>query len=173
MKPQLLAFAAAAVLSANAMAAVTVDEAKQLGTTLTKYGAIKAANKDGSIPEYTGGLTKPPADFKAGSGFWADPFKGEKPILRIDAKNYQQYADKLSDGQKEVFKRDPSFYMDIYPSHRRHPGKGLEQHCAQRDHVQDGQERPRGRGSLPRRPTFPDSQDRLRSHVEPAAALQG
>ena len=118
MKPQLLAFAAAAVLSANAMAAVTVDEAKQLGTTLTKYGAIKAANKDGSIPEYTGGLTKPPADFKAGSGFWADPFKGEKPILRIDAKNYQQYADKLSDGQKEVFKRDPSFYMDIYPSHR-------------------------------------------------------
>ena len=31
------------------------DEAKQLGTTLTPVGAEKAGNKDGTIPEYTGG----------------------------------------------------------------------------------------------------------------------
>ncbi len=44
-----------------AVAAVSADEAKQLGTTLTPFGAEKAGNKDGSIPEYTGGLTTPPA----------------------------------------------------------------------------------------------------------------
>ena len=40
------------------LAAVSADEAKQLGTTLTEFGAEKAGNKDGSIPAYTGGLDK-------------------------------------------------------------------------------------------------------------------
>lgn len=118
MKMHTLVLVLAAAFTGSAFAAVTADEAKQLGTTLTKFGAIKAGNKEGTIPEYTGGLTKAPADFKPGSGFWADPFKDEKPLMRIDAKNYLQHADKLSDGQKEVFKRNPSFYMDIYPTHR-------------------------------------------------------
>jgi hypothetical protein len=118
MKIRNFVWAAAAVFSSHAMAAVTAEEAKQLGATLTKYGAIQAGNKEGTIPEYTGGLTKAPADFKPDSGFWADPFKDEKPLLRIDGKNYQQHADKLSEGQKELLKKYPSFYMDIYPSHR-------------------------------------------------------
>ena len=46
---------------ASAYAAVSADEAKQLGTTLTPVGAEKAGNKDGTIPEYTGGI-KAPAD---------------------------------------------------------------------------------------------------------------
>lgn len=41
----------------------------QLGKSLTANGAIKAGNKEGTIPEYTGGLTKAPADFKLKSGF--------------------------------------------------------------------------------------------------------
>ena len=49
-----------------ALAGVTAEEAKALGTTLTAVGAEKAANKDGTIPAYTGGLTTPPAGFKAG-----------------------------------------------------------------------------------------------------------
>lgn len=118
MKMRNFVWVAAAVLSSHAMAAVTAEEAKQLGATLTKYGAIQAGNKEGTIPEYTGGLTKAPADFKPDSGFWADPFKDEKPLLRIDGKNYQQYADKLSEGQKELLRKYRSFYMDIYPSHR-------------------------------------------------------
>ncbi len=36
-----------------ASAAVSADEAKQLGTTLTPVGAEKAANKEGTIPEWT------------------------------------------------------------------------------------------------------------------------
>ena len=108
-----------ALLAAVAQAAVSADEARQLGATLTEFGAIKAGNADGSIPAYTGGYTGTPAGFKPDSGFWVDPFKDDKPLLRIDAKNMAQYADKLSDGQKHLLRTYPaSYYMDIYPSRR-------------------------------------------------------
>ncbi len=118
MKIQHFAWAAVAAFSTQVLAEVSADEAKQLGTTLTRFGAVKAASADGAIPEYTGGLTKAPAGFEPDSGAWADPFKDEKPVLRIDGKNYEQHADKLSEGQKELLKKHPSFYMDIYPTHR-------------------------------------------------------
>lgn len=105
-------------MSLPAFAAVTPDEAKQLGTTLTDFGGIKAGNKEGTIPEYTGGLTTAPAGFKPDSGFWVDPYKDEKPTLRIDAKNMDQYADKLSEGQKLLLKKYADYYIDVYPTHR-------------------------------------------------------
>jgi len=76
----------ALTLTGTAQAAVSADEARALGSTLTEFGATKAGNADGSIPAYTGGLSKPPADFKPGSGYWANPYAAEKPILRIDGK---------------------------------------------------------------------------------------
>ncbi|MES2263885.1 MAG: DUF1329 domain-containing protein [Pseudomonadota bacterium] len=118
MKSIILA-SAFAVLAAPSFAAVTPEEAKQLGITLTEFGAIKAGNKEGTIPAYTGGLTKAPEGFKPNSGYWVDPFKNEKPLLRIDAKNVDEHADKLSEGQKMLIKRNPStYYLDIYPTHR-------------------------------------------------------
>lgn len=118
MKFQHIVSMVAIGLTTHAIGAVTADEAKQLGTTLTEFGAVKAANADGSIPAYTGGLTKPPADFKPDSGFWVDPFKDDKPVLRIDAKNMDKYADKLSEGQKHLLKKFPSYYLDVYPTRR-------------------------------------------------------
>lgn len=118
MKFQHFLSVAAIGLAVPAFAAVTAEEAKQLGTTLTEFGAIKAGNADGSIPAYTGGLTKAPAGFKPDSGFWIDPYKDEKPVLRIDAKNMAQYADKLSEGQKFLLKKYPTYFIDVYPSHR-------------------------------------------------------
>ena len=100
------------------MAAVSPEEAAQIGKTLTAFGAIQAGNAEGTIPAYTGGLTKAPADFKPDSGFWTDPFRDEKPLFRITAQNMAQYADKLSEGQKEALKKFPEYYFDIYPSHR-------------------------------------------------------
>src|SRR3954452_1036406 len=94
-----LAFAS---LAAPALAAVTADEAKQLGTTLTAVGAEKAANKDGTIPEYTGGLKDVPASYKKGSGIRPSPFEAEKPRLVVDGKNVAQHADKLTEGTKEL-----------------------------------------------------------------------
>jgi hypothetical protein len=113
-----LMVATLSLLGAAAHAAVTADEAKKLGSTLTEFGATRVGNADGSIPPYTGGLTTPPADFKPDSGAWADPYKNEKPLYRIDAKNMAQYADKLSDGQKQLLKTNPSYYLDVYPTHR-------------------------------------------------------
>jgi hypothetical protein len=101
----------------NACAAVSADEAKQLGTTLTPVGAEKAGNKDGTIPEYTGGI-KAPADFKAGSGFRPDPYANEKPRLSVTSENMAAQADKLTEGTKELLKRFKTMRVDVYPTHR-------------------------------------------------------
>ncbi len=102
----------------NARAGASAEEAKQLGTTLTAVGAEKAGNADGSIPEYTGGLTRPPATYQPGSGVRPDPFAGEKPLFSIDAKNADRHADKLTEGTKALMKRYPTFRIDVYPAHR-------------------------------------------------------
>ena len=117
LRKTLLAAAFAAFFGSSALAAVSADEAKQLGTTLTPIGAEKAGNKDGTIPEYTGGI-KPPADFKAGSGFRPDPFANEKPRLVITGKDVAAHADKLTEGTKELLKRYPTMRVDVYPTHR-------------------------------------------------------
>ncbi|MBY0243584.1 MAG: DUF1329 domain-containing protein [Burkholderiaceae bacterium] len=112
------ALAAMAAWAPLAHAAVSPEEAKLLGTTLTEFGAIKAGNKEGTIPPYTGGLTTAPAGFKAGSGFWVDPYKADKPLYRIDAANLAQHLDKLSEGQKKLIRDMPGYYIDVYPTHR-------------------------------------------------------
>lgn len=102
-----------------AQAAVSAEEAKQLGTTLTPWGAIMAGNAEGTIPAYTGGLTKPPAGWnKANPGQRPDPFANEKPLYSITAKNMDQYADKLAEGAKAMLKQYPTFRIDVYPTHR-------------------------------------------------------
>lgn len=114
----ILALALAAIC-VPAGAAVSADEAKQLGTTLTAVGAEKAGNKDGTIPEYTGGLKEIPAAFKKGSGIRPSPFESDKPRMVIDGKNVAQHADKLTEGTKELLKRYPNtMRLDVYPTHR-------------------------------------------------------
>jgi len=113
-----LLFATALACGSAAYAAVTPEEAKALGATLTPVGATMAANKDGSIPAYTGGLTKPPAGFVAGDGIRPDPFANEKPKFSITAGNMAQYADQLTEGAKELLKRNASYRIDVYPTHR-------------------------------------------------------
>ncbi|RJG15606.1 DUF1329 domain-containing protein [Massilia cavernae] len=121
MKKLVTALIGAGLLSAAvgiAHAAVTAEEAKKLGTTLTSTGAEKAGNKEGTIPEYTGGLTTPPAGFIKGSGVRPDPFASEKPLFSIDARNMAQYANKLSEGAKALMKANPDFRIDVYKTHR-------------------------------------------------------
>src|SRR5262245_39892526 len=101
-----------------AYAAVTAEEAKKPGTTLTAVGAEKAGNAAKTIPEYTGGLTTAPAGFKPGDGIRPDPFAAEKPLFSIDAKNMAQYEANLTEGAKALMKAYPSFRMDVYPTHR-------------------------------------------------------
>ena len=114
----LLASLAATLVAAGAQAAITAEQAKALGTTLTGVGADKAANKDGTIPAYTGGLTTAPAGYKAGDGIRPNPFASEKPRLVIDAKNMAQHAEQLTAGTKALLEKYPGFRVDVYPTHR-------------------------------------------------------
>lgn len=100
----------------GALAAVSVEEAAQLKSRLTPVGAEKAGNKEGTIPEWTGGL-KPGAGARQG-GKRTDLFPGEKPLYSITAQNLAQHAAKLSEGQAALFKKYPSYRIDVYPSHR-------------------------------------------------------
>jgi hypothetical protein len=118
MKRQLALSIALMSVATWSLAAIAAGDASDLGKSLTQFGAIQAGNADGTIPAYEGGLTTAPAGFKPDSGFWVDPFKDEKPLFRIDAKNVDKYADKLSEGQKTLIKKYPTYYIDIYPSHR-------------------------------------------------------
>ena len=109
------AFLLAPMVSSHA--AVSAEEAKQLGKNLTPWGAEKAGNAAKTIPEWTG-QPKAPASYVPGSGKWPNPFPGDKPLYSINAQNMQQYAASLSEGQKELMKRYPSFRMDVYQSRR-------------------------------------------------------
>ena len=101
-----------------ATAQVSATDANKLKGELTPFGAEKAGNKDGSIPAWTGGYTKPIPGDKPG-GRRGDPFKDEKPLYSITAKNMDQYADKLTDGVKALFKKFPDTYrIDVYKTHR-------------------------------------------------------
>ena len=113
-----LAVSLAMVLAAQAQAAVSTQEAAKLGASLTMVGAEKGGNADGSIPAYNGGLTTPPASFKAGDSMRPDPFANEKPVLVIDGKNVDQYKGLLSATTVELAKRFPTFRVDVFPTHR-------------------------------------------------------
>lgn len=107
--------------SSLALAKVGPDEAARLGQDLTPMGAEKAGNADGSIPEWSGKWRGTPPQVKyEGTGHKRpDPYADEKPLFSITAANLAQYADKLSDGQKALFKRYPDTYkIVVYPSHR-------------------------------------------------------
>jgi hypothetical protein len=120
MKRNFVAAACLAVLIAplGASAAVSAAEAARLKTDLTPFGAEKAGNKDGTIPAWTGGYTTPIPGDKPG-GRRGDPFKDEKPLYSINAKNADQYTDKLTEGTVAMFKKYPdSFRVDVYKTHR-------------------------------------------------------
>lgn len=109
---------AATLLVTTAQAAVTTEEAARLKTTLTPFGAEKAANGDGSIPPWTGGYTTPITGFKNG-GRRPDPFAAEKPLYSITADNMAQHAAKLTDGTQALLKKYPkTFRVDVYKTHR-------------------------------------------------------
>jgi hypothetical protein len=112
-----LAALLALALAGSVQAAVTAEEAAKLKTTLTPLGGERAANKDGSIPEWDGGYTKAPAGYKSGDPR-PDPFAGEKPLFSITGKNMAQYADKLTEGEKGLLQKYAGYRMDIYPTHR-------------------------------------------------------
>jgi hypothetical protein len=109
--------ALALALAGAAQAAGPAQDVARLGKDLTPVGAERAANKDGSIPEWTGGDMKAPAGWKPGTPR-PDPYAGDKRLFSIDASNVDNYKDKLAAGQVELVKTVPGYRMDVYPTHR-------------------------------------------------------
>jgi hypothetical protein len=107
-----------AAFAGQAFAGPKPDQVARLGQDLTPMGSERAGNADGSIPEWTGGITSPPAGYVPGQ-FHIDPFPEDKPLFRITAANASQYADKLSVGQKATLEKYPdTYFMDVYPTRR-------------------------------------------------------
>lgn len=105
-----------------AAAAVSPEEAARLGQDLTCVGAERAANADGSIPEFRGihvgevpGWDAPPHS----GAHPVDPYAADKPILVITAANVAEHADRLTEGQQAMFKRYPDTYkINVYEGRR-------------------------------------------------------
>ena len=107
-----------ALACAAGLAQAKNSDPSELGKSLTPMGAQMAANADGSIPAWTGGLGKDAGKVDSKGGY-SDPFASEQPLLTITAQNLGQYSKLLSPGQQAMFKHFPASYkMDIYPSHR-------------------------------------------------------
>src|SRR5690242_10656951 len=103
MKTLLSSVLGAVIYSVSLSAAITPTEADRLGKDLTPLGGEKAANADGSIPAWTGGITTPPAGYKPGDHH-PDPFAGEQPLFTITPANAGQYAEKLTAGHLALLK---------------------------------------------------------------------
>ena len=113
---KMTAVAAMVMASSATWAAVSAEEAAKLGKELTPVGAERAGNADGTIPECT--PAKQRGELK---GIYPNnpEIDGESPIFTITSKNMSEYADKLTEGHKELLTRFPQTYkMNVYKSHR-------------------------------------------------------
>ncbi len=105
--------------TAPTIAKVPADEAAKLGgDKLTCMGAERAGTESG-VAEYTGKWYKKWPGVSSEHGYEPGPYADEKPLFTITAANMAEYADKLTEGQKGMFKKYPdTFRMNVYPSHR-------------------------------------------------------
>ncbi len=113
-----LCYACLTVLS-PAHAAISAESAARLHTELTPVGAIRAANRAGTIPKWEGGLAqtpndKPPSTVQA----YPDPFAGDKVQDTVTAKNWQRYQTVLTAGQQALLQQYPDYQIQVYPTHR-------------------------------------------------------
>lgn len=111
-----LSSALATLLASHAFVGGAV--AADLADNLTPIGAEKAANTDGSIPAWNGGVSEPPEGYKAG-GDHPDPFAADTVQFTITAANHKEYEAYLTAGQKALFETYPdSFKMPVYQTRR-------------------------------------------------------
>jgi hypothetical protein len=95
---------------------------------LTVIGALKSGNTEGTIPPWTGGITKPPAGYSPGD-WHPDPYSNDQILFTIDNDNAAQFGDSLSAGHRAMLNKYPDTYrLNIYPTRRSasHPQSALD-----------------------------------------------
>lgn len=105
------------LLSLGATAKVVPEQAAKLGRELTPLGAEVAANAEGTIPPWNGGLRETPPCFKGAGTRYCDPY-ADKPLYVISNDNLLQYSGQLSAGQAELFRKNSGYQMRVYPTRR-------------------------------------------------------
>jgi hypothetical protein len=115
-----LAALLALMAAGNAIAAVSPEQAAELGKSLTPMGAERAGNADGSIPAWNPEGTPVPANFVPGSDNYVNAYPDEKPLYTIDKNNWREYAKNLTVGTRAMFEKygDDGWEMHVYPTHR-------------------------------------------------------
>ena len=104
--------------SAPLWAAVSDAQVASLRGRLTPMGAERAANPAGTIPDWRGGLTAPPACYRPGARY-CDPYAGEQPYATITAANAGEWSEQLSPGHLELLLRHPDSYsIRLFASRR-------------------------------------------------------
>ena len=111
------ALALACALAWPAAAEISADDIARLGRDLTPLGGERAGNAEGTIPEWTGGITKPPAGYQIGEHH-PDPYAADRPLFVISAANLDRYRDKLSIGHQRMLETYPKFRLPVYPTRR-------------------------------------------------------
>ncbi|MCY3703384.1 MAG: DUF1329 domain-containing protein [Rhodospirillales bacterium] len=111
------AFVLGCVLAAPAAAEIPAEEIARLGADLTPLGGERAGNAAGTIPEWTGGITEPPAGYSVGEHH-RDPYAADEPLFVIDAGNLDEHRDRLSIGHQRLLETYPSFNIQVYPTRR-------------------------------------------------------
>ncbi|MBL3556350.1 MULTISPECIES: DUF1329 domain-containing protein [Marinobacter] len=102
----------------NVYSAVSSEQAQSLKNELTPVGAEKSGNADGTIPEWTGGITEKLPGNHMGD-VPTELFEDEKPLYKVTRENMTEYEDLLSEGVKALLKKYPdTFYLNVYPTHR-------------------------------------------------------
>ncbi|MBA6302961.1 DUF1329 domain-containing protein [Colwellia sp. MB02u-14] len=107
-----------AIVSTATLAKVSPTEVAKLSKELTPIGAVRAGNKDGSIPSWSGGITSVPAGYTVGDHH-IDPFSTDKVKYTITAANVAEHKAMLTPGQVKLFETYPDTYkMNVYQSRR-------------------------------------------------------
>jgi hypothetical protein len=102
----------------SASAEVSEAEAAKLSSVLTPIGAERAGNAAGTIPAWTGGITRPPASYNSGQRH-PDPYADDEPLFTITAQNAHENQEHLSRGQLAMLAAYPKTWkLQVYPTRR-------------------------------------------------------
>ena len=127
LKLALVAMLSVMFSAGSTLALVPQEQQARLDGDLTPLGSERAGNADGTIPAWTGGLTRPPEGIGYEKGkHLPDPFADDKVLLTVNAKNADQYDDYITRGQRALMERHNSYFLNVYPSRRS---------CAHPEHV--------------------------------------
>mgnify|MGYP006143237915 FL=1 len=92
-------------------------QSARLGQDLTPLGGERAGNAAGTIPSWEGGLTQPPANYRAGMHH-PDPYAQDAVLYQVNSQNLAQYQAQLPAGLKVLLEKNPDYFLRVFPTRR-------------------------------------------------------